>query len=98
MKIENEILRKLLENAKKEIFGCFAKHIDHIQQYEDEKSKTETLAAAKTTPSSMATGLKNIVAAGDGKTTSQQATFQLQEIANSVDRGLEEWINKLTSV
>ena len=86
-----------MKHAKTEISDCFSRHIVLIDEYEDRKSKHDTLAAAEVTPSSELDGLKDIVAAIGAKAPSQAATLQLQEIANSVDRTLENWISQWTS-
>ena len=94
MNKDNDILLGLLKHAKTEISDCCSRHIVLIDEYEKRKSKYDTLAAAKASPSSNLDGLKDIVAATDGKAPSQAATFQLQELADSVDRALENWINE----
>jgi len=94
---ENKTLLRLLKDARSEISQCFSQYIGRIDGYEDTNSKDDTLAAATVTPSSMLDGLKDIAAAIEGKALSQAASFQLQDIANSVDRALEKWISGLTN-
>ena len=92
MNKENELLLGLLKDAKTEISACFGRHIARIDDYADRKSKHDTQAAAKASPSPKLDGLKDIAAANEAKAPSLAATFQLQELANSVDRALEKWI------
>ena len=97
MNEENQTLLRLLKVAKAHISECFDQEIDLVQKCEDEELKNETLAASKIVHSSIAERLNNVVAAHDERAASQSATFQLQQIANSVDRALEKLINETAS-
>ena len=93
---QNELLLKLLSDSRHEVSQCFSKQISLLDECKKRIGDAATMNAAKHNSSSLSQGLNNIGAAQAQTADFQQAAYQLQEIANDVDRKLENWINDLS--